>query len=115
MISTGFIIIFTWFLRDLIADFYTDSMEIRALISDALKIMAFLQIFNQTQSVHEGIMRGLGKVGLTSLIVLISYYIFALPSGYLFAFHIGSHIDIDKQESIVGLGLNGLWFGLMVG
>ena len=55
-------------------------------------------------------MRGLGKVGLTSLTVCISYYVFALPLGYLFAFHISQNDETGK-----GMGINGLWLGMLIG
>lgn len=54
-------------------------------------------------------------MSLTSLLVLIGYYGFGLPFCYIFAFLVGSHYDSDTQQSIKGLGLNGLWFGMMVG
>ena len=55
-------------------------------------------------------MRGLGKVGLTSLTVLISYYGFTLPLGYLFAFHVS-----ENEETGKGMGINGLWLGMLIG
>ncbi len=60
-------------------------------------------------------MRGIGRVQLTTVIVLISYYVFALPFAYIFAFYVGSRVDSESQETLQGLGLNGLWYGLIVG
>ena len=55
-------------------------------------------------------MRGLGKVRITSLTVLISYYGFTLPLAYLFAFHLS-----ENKETGKGMGINGLWLGLLIG
>lgn len=55
-------------------------------------------------------MRGLGKVGLTTVTVLISYYVFTLPLGYIFAFHVGENDETGK-----GMGINGLWLGMFIG
>ncbi|CDW87432.1 multidrug resistance [Stylonychia lemnae] len=110
LIEAIIIIVLVWFFRFQIAAFYTDIERVEELVADALKYMAFVQFFNQPQACQQGIMRGLGKVGLTSLTVLISYYGFTLPLGYVFAFHVGQNTETGK-----GMGINGLWFGMFIG
>ena len=55
-------------------------------------------------------MRGLGKVGLTSLTVLVSYYGVTLPLAYVFSFHVGTNSETGN-----GMGINGLWLGMFCG
>eukprot|EP00347_Sterkiella_histriomuscorum_P011508 403372185 len=110
LIETITIIIFVWFCRNLIAEFYTDIDKVELLTADALRYVAFVQLWNQQQACQQGIMRGLGKVGLATFSVLTSYYVFTLPLGYIFAFHVGENHETGK-----GMGINGLWLGMFLG
>ena len=56
-------------------------------------------------------MRGLGKVGLTSMTVLVSYYFVTLPMGFIFAFLVSTNPYSDSK----GMGINGLWLGMLMG
>ncbi|MBW8688073.1 MATE family efflux transporter [Chitinophaga sp. B61] len=67
-----------------------------------LIIAAFFQLFDGTQVVGLGILRGLGDVRVPTIITLLAYWGLGLPVGYL----LGIHLDF---------GVQGIWWGLLLG
>ena len=55
-------------------------------------------------------MRGLCKILFTTYAVLISYFFVTLPAAYYLAFFAGSNEERDH-----GMGIVGLWWGMMFG
>lgn len=71
------------------------------LTSTLLIIAAMFQLFDGTQVVIIGILRGLEDVRMPTLITLIGYWLIALPLAYLFAFTL-------KMETV------GVWIALLL-
>mgnify|MGYP003888489331 CR=1 FL=1 len=67
-----------------------------------LPVAAAFQIFDGAQCVGGGILRGMGRTRPAAVFNFMSYYVIALPLGYVLAFKLG-------------LELVGIWMGLAIG
>ena len=85
-----------------IAYFYTSLDELADEVAYTLNALGVFYLFNSYEAVLIGFARGLGKFGLVTFSILITYYFVAIPLELLFAFYFD-------------LGLIGLWIGLMCG
>ena len=94
-------LIFIIFRNDLPA-FYIHDPVVISIASSLLIIAALFQIFDGTQAVGIGVLRGLTDVKGPTLVTFIAYWIIGLPVGYILAFH-------------YNLGVRGVWIGLMFG
>lgn len=81
---------------------YTSDKAVIIIASQLLIIVAFFQLFDGTQVVGLGILRGMGDVNIPTLITFIAYWIIGLPVGYFLGIYFN-------------WGVNGVWCGLMVG
>jgi MATE family multidrug resistance protein len=81
---------------------YTEDSAVLALGAGILPLAGAFQVFDGTQVVSGGALRGMGKPDAPAWINLLGYFALALPLGYLVAFP-------------GGRGLGGIWFGLAVG
>ncbi len=81
---------------------YTSDRNVILIASQLLIIAGFFQLFDGTQVVGLGVLRGMGDVNIPTLITFIAYWVVGLPIGYL----LGIHYD---------LGANGIWYGLTLG
>jgi MATE family multidrug resistance protein len=81
---------------------YTSDKNVIVIAAQLLIIVAFFQLFDGTQVVGLGILRGMGDVNIPTLITFIAYWLVGLPVGYLLGiqFH---------------FGVQGVWCGLVVG
>jgi MATE family multidrug resistance protein len=59
-------------------------------------------LFDGTQVVGLGILRGLGDVNIPTLITFVAYWIIGIPMGYFLGIYLG-------------WGANGIWYGLTLG
>ncbi len=89
-------------LRDWLPSLYTSDPQVIAVCAFLLPIAAAFQIFDGTQVVGCGILRGMGRTRAPALATLVGYYAIALP----FAWWLG----LER-----GLGLAGIWWGLCLG
>ncbi len=89
-------------LRDALPLLYTDDVEVIALAAGILPIAGAFQIFDGTQAVGGGILRGLGATRPAAVFNLVGYYVIALPLAAVAVVY-------------GGMGLQGLWLGLSVG
>jgi MATE family multidrug resistance protein len=89
-------------LRELLPRLYTNDVEVIALAASIMPIAAAFQIFDGTQAVGGGVLRGLGATRPAAVFNLVGYYVVALPLCVLAA-------------ETGGMGLQGLWWGLCVG
>jgi MATE family multidrug resistance protein len=94
-------IIFIVFRNNLPA-FYIKDPAVVSIASSLLIIAALFQIFDGTQAVGIGILRGLTDVKGPTVVTFIAYWVIGLPVGYLLGFHFT-------------LGVQGIWIGLMFG
>lgn len=79
-----------------------DQADVIALSAAILPIAAAFQIFDGTQVVAGGILRGMGRTRPAALFHLLGFYGLALPLAWLLAFR-------------AGWGLSGIWWGLALG
>jgi MATE family multidrug resistance protein len=81
---------------------YTSDTSVITIAAQLLILAAIFQLFDGTQVVGLGILRGMGDVNIPTVITLLAYWVIGLPVGYLFGIHL-------KQ------GVNGVWYGLVLG
>ena len=86
----------------LLASAYTGDADLIALAGTLLPIAALFQIFDGTQAVGCGILRGAADTEVAAFINLAAYWFIGLPVGWLLAFRLGA-------------GPPGLWWGLTIG
>ncbi|HEX7932686.1 MAG TPA: MATE family efflux transporter [Paraburkholderia sp.] len=80
----------------------TANADVLKLAGGLLTIAALLQIFDCSQNIGVGILRGLGDVKSSFRISLIGYWLIGLPVAYL-------------AGIVWGYGIYGIWIGLAVG
>ncbi|MBS1524710.1 MAG: MATE family efflux transporter [Bacteroidetes bacterium] len=81
---------------------YTSDSSVIFIAAQLLIIAAIFQLFDGTQVVGLGVLRGMGDVNVPTIITLIAYWIIGLPVGYLLGIRFG-------------LGVTGVWYGLVLG
>lgn len=96
-----------WLFPDLLAGLFLEadnpnSAEVARLAASFLAVAAVFQVFDGTQIVVIGALRGLKDTTVPFGIGLVGYWAVGLGAGYLFAFHLGH-------------GGIGLWWGLALG
>lgn len=81
---------------------YIENREVIELSAQLLVIAAAFQLFDGTQAVAIGALRGIHDVKWPTIITFISYWAIALPLGYFLAFHLE-------------WGGTGIWWGKATG
>jgi MATE family multidrug resistance protein len=81
---------------------YTEDTRVIAIAAQLLIIAGFFQLFDGTQVVGLGVLRGMGDVNIPTLFTFIAYWLIGLPMAYF--------LGITQ-----GLGANGIWYGLTLG
>lgn len=81
---------------------YTSDRAVISVASQLLIIAGFFQLFDGTQVVGLGILRGIGDVKIPTFITFIAYWIIGIPVGYFLGIS-------------MGWGANGIWYGLTLG
>lgn len=81
---------------------YTKDTQVIAIAAQLLIIAGFFQLFDGTQVVGLGVLRGIGDVNVPTIITFLSYWIIGIPVGYILGFHFN-------------LGEKGIWYGLTFG
>lgn len=94
-------LLFVCFNRYLPQMFTTDEQVVH-IAAGLLLFAAFFQLFDGTQVVGLGVLRGMGDVNIPTLITFAAYWVFGLPIGYLIGI-------------VYGMGANGVWIGLTIG
>lgn len=87
--------------RDFIPWIYIDDKAVIETTSSLLIIAGFFQVFDGLQAVSSGVLRGLLDVKIPMLIILGSYWVVGVPSGYYFAFY-------------MNMGAFGIWLGFLI-
>ncbi len=88
--------------RSALPRIYTPDAEVIAACAAILPIAGAFQIFDGTQAVGCGVLRGMGRTRPAMVFNLVSYWILGLP--------IGSWLALRR-----GWGLAGIWWGLACG
>lgn len=81
---------------------FTSDDRVITIASQLLIIAAAFQLFDGTQVVGLGVLRGMGDVNIPTIITLIAYWVIGLPSAWLLGIH-------------YNLGVKGIWYGLVLG
>lgn len=88
-------------LREALPRLYTDDPAVIAVAAGILPIAAAFQLFDGTQGVGGGVLRGVGATRPAAVFNLVGYYVIALPLAALAVW--------------AGMGVQGLWWGLCLG
>ncbi|PWS29021.1 MATE family efflux transporter [Pedobacter yonginense] len=88
--------------HNLLPFIYTDDITVIPIAAQLLIIAGFFQLFDGTQVVGLGVLRGLGDVNVPTFITFLAYWVVGIPVGYVLGFPLG-------------LGVNGIWYGLTFG
>ncbi len=88
--------------KDALPLLYNDKPEVVSIAAGLLIIAALFQISDGIQVISLGALRGMKDVKIPTIITFISYWLIALPLGYVLAFN-------------YGYGADGIWFGLFLG
>ena len=94
------LVLFVW-PATLIAAFTTDPRIVNIGVG-LLAIAAAFQLFDGTQAVATGVLRGIGETRMPMIVNVIGHWVFGLPVGYALCFRFG-------------WGVAGLWVGLSIG
>jgi len=81
---------------------YTDDARVLARAAQILPLAAAFQLFDGTQVVAGGVLRGMGRPDAAAIVNLVGYYVVALPCAYASGF-------------VWGHGLVGIWTSLALG
>lgn len=81
---------------------YTKDLAVVNIASQLLIIAGIFQLFDGTQVVGLGVLRGIGDVNIPTAITFLAYWIIGLPVAYFLGI-------------VSGLGANGIWYGLTLG
>ena len=88
--------------RSFIPGLFIDSQSVILIASGLMVVAGAFQLFDGLQVTMLGALRGLEDVKLPFGMLLIAYFVLALPIGWLLAFH-------------WHLGPQGIWFGYLIG
>jgi MATE family multidrug resistance protein len=94
------LVLFVW-PATLIAAFTTDRRIVDIGVG-LLAIAAAFQLFDGTQAVATGVLRGIGETRMPMIVNVIGHWVFGLPVGYALCFRFA-------------WGVAGLWIGLSIG
>ncbi|HVT59139.1 MAG TPA: MATE family efflux transporter [Thermoanaerobaculia bacterium] len=86
----------------LLAGFYSSDPQVVGVAAALLPIAAVFQVFDGTQVVGAGVLRGSADTSLPAAIALLGFWLIGLPTGWYLAF-------------AAGAGARGLWWGITVG
>lgn len=81
---------------------FTQDTLVIGIAAQLLVIAGLFQLFDGTQVVGLGILRGMGDVNTPTIITFIAYWVVGLPAAYLFGIYLGA-------------GIKGIWYGLTFG
>lgn len=81
---------------------FTKDTVVIGIAAQLLVIAGLFQLFDGTQVVGLGVLRGVGDVNIPTLITFVAYWIIGLPTAYLLGI-------------VLNFGVNGIWYGLTLG
>lgn len=81
---------------------FTTDLRVIDIGTGLLAIAAAFQLFDGTQAVATGVLRGLGETRMPMIMNVVGHWMFGLPAGYALCF-------------TFGWGVAGLWIGLSIG
>lgn len=81
---------------------YTEDLAVVHIAAQLLIIAGFFQLFDGTQVVGLGVLRGIGDVNVPTFITFVAYWIIGIPLAYFLGIY-------------MKMGVNGIWYGLTFG
>jgi MATE family multidrug resistance protein len=81
---------------------FTTDVRVLSIGTSLLAIAAAFQLFDGTQAVATGVLRGIGDTRTPMVMNVLGHWLFGLPVGYALCFR-------------AGWGVSGLWVGLCIG
>ncbi|XP_022416515.1 multidrug and toxin extrusion protein 2 isoform X1 [Delphinapterus leucas] len=87
-------------LRNKLGHIFTNDEEVVALVSKVLPLHVVFHLFEAVCCLYGGVLRGTGRQAFGAVVNAVTYYIVGLPLGVVLTF-------------VVGLGITGLWLGLL--
>jgi len=101
MTIVGILTVFVILFKSSIPHVYTSDESVIEIVIQLLNIYICFSILDSIQIVEHGILKGLGKQKISSIICLIILYPINIPMAYTFAFY-------------YGLGIIGLWYSQLI-
>ncbi|MCW3463100.1 MATE family efflux transporter [Chitinophaga nivalis] len=102
LVLMGFTALLFTVFNYLLPAMYIQDQQVITIAAHLLLIAAFFQLFDGTQVVGLGILRGLGDVKVPTLITLVAYWVLGIPLAYL----LGIRLEY---------GVQGIWWALLLG
>ena len=90
------------FAKSVMPFIYTEDLSVVSIAAQLLIIAGFFQLFDGTQVVGLGVLRGIGDVNIPTFITFLAYWVVGIPIGYVLGFKFN-------------LGVYGIWYGLTFG
>jgi len=81
---------------------YTTDNSVIVIAAQLIIIAAAFQLFDGTQVIGLGVLRGMGDVNIPTAITFLAYWVVGLPVGYVLGI-------------VYKMGANGIWYGLTLG
>lgn len=94
--------------------FFTADSEVLAIASKLMILLVFYQLSDGFQVLGMGILRAFTDVKHPMVVAIISYFIIALPGGYLLGFVFDYGISGIWMGLVIGLSLAAIFFGIRV-
>uniref|UniRef100_A0A8C6G396 Multidrug and toxin extrusion protein n=1 Tax=Moschus moschiferus TaxID=68415 RepID=A0A8C6G396_MOSMO len=88
-------------LRNKLGHIFTNDEEVVALVNEVLPLYIFFQLFDALCCLYAGVLRGTGRQAFGAVVNAVMYYAIGLPLGVVLIF-------------LVGMGIMGLWLGMLV-
>lgn len=88
--------------NNLLPYIFTDDIAVIQIAAQLLILAGFFQLFDGTQVVGLGVLRGIGDVNVPTFITFLSYWVIGIPLGYFLGIY-------------MGIGVKGIWYGLTFG
>ncbi|MGE3166255.1 MAG: MATE family efflux transporter [Planctomycetota bacterium] len=113
-LMSGFAVIFVLF-RGQLPGLFTDASEVEviALAASVLPIAAAFQLFDGTQAVAAGILRGMGQTLPAAVFNLVAFYLIGFPVALWLSFP--EVFAGEWPHGHRGMRLEGIWWGLCSG
>nr|XP_020751292.1 multidrug and toxin extrusion protein 2 isoform X5 [Odocoileus virginianus texanus] len=88
-------------LRNKLGHIFTNDEEVVDLVNKVLPLYIFFQLFDALCCLYAGVLRGTGRQAFGAVVNAVMYYAIGLPLGVVLTF-------------LVGMGIMGLWLGMLV-
>jgi MATE family multidrug resistance protein len=91
-------ILVQYLIKNKLIRMFSSSESVNQIIESTYFLLAIFIFFDCMQGVGTGVIRGIGKQGLASIISIIGYWVIGIPVSIIGAYYLD-------------YGMNGLWFG----